>query len=95
MKDFTKEDRAQRERLERASPDMARLDRVGGLNKIAAGAAGRELPGLAAYVLMRGMQARGRDIVRRNEKFERMLATGRLDIEVEGERFDRLHPPRR
>ena len=33
-------------------------------------------------------QGRARDVARRNAKFERMLATGRL----EGERLDRIHP---
>jgi hypothetical protein len=91
MKDFTKEDREQRERLERQSPSGSRLDVAGRLNRMAVASA--ELPGMTAYVLLRGMQARGRNVARRNAKHDRMMAAGRLnDGEGEGERLDRIHP---
>jgi hypothetical protein len=72
MRDFTEEDKATRSRLERQSSGGRGADVCGILNKMAAGDASAALPGLAAYVLLRGMQARGRNIARRNEKFERM-----------------------
>lgn len=53
MKDFTKEDRAQRERLERQTSAGVRVDRVGTLNKAIAAHAAREVDGLAAIGILR------------------------------------------
>lgn len=91
MGDYTAEDRRVRARLERNSSAGQRVDVVGRLNTVAAGDASRQLPGLAAYQLLKAVQARGRDISRLHEKHDRMLATGRLD-DGEGERLDRIHP---
>jgi hypothetical protein len=63
---------------------------AGILNKVAAGDAGRQLPGVGAYLLLRGMQAHGRDIDRLNAKFECLLNTGRLGDG--GETLDRRYP---
>ena len=60
MKDYTAEDRAQREKLERMSSAGSRADVCGILNKMVAGDAARELPGLAAYGLIRGDAGEGR-----------------------------------
>ncbi len=86
MKDFSKEDRAQRERLERQSPSGARVDMAGRLNALAAGRGNRELPGVSAYLLLQGMQARGRAVAKTNAKHDRLAASGRLDT------LDRIHP---
>lgn len=91
MGDYTAEDRRVRARLERNSSAGQRVDVVGRLNTVAAGDASRQLPGLAAYQLLKAVQARGRDISGLHEKHDRMLATGRLD-DGEGERLDRIHP---
>jgi hypothetical protein len=52
MHDYSAEDRATRERLERNSSAGARADVCGILNKVAAGDVVRELPGAAALLLL-------------------------------------------
>jgi hypothetical protein len=54
------EDRRHREALERSSPDAGRADMAGGLRKMFADHAKKELPGLAAYALTKLAQAGAR-----------------------------------
>ena len=86
MRDFTVEDRAQRERLERASPSAPRLDMAAMVNGMAAGRGDKELPGVASYLLLHGMQAHRRHVDRLNAKHDRLARAGKLDVgESEGE----------
>jgi hypothetical protein len=94
MRDFREEDKAVRSRLEKQSSGGARLNMADRLNRMAAGDARQGLPGLAAYLLLRGIQARGRDIDRRYAKHDRLMAAGKLG-KGEGEPLDRLHPSER
>ena len=84
MRDFKAEDRAQRAKLERQSSAGQRADIVGSLNKIAAGDARRELPGVLAYrALMAAQGGHARDVARLNKRHDLLMRTGRLD---------RIHP---
>lgn len=57
MKDWSREDRRVRERLERNSVPAPRANRVADLNKAVAAHVERELPGLVAYGTLRLRQA--------------------------------------
>ena len=87
MVDWMKQDREQRARLERNSSIGERADVCGMLNMVAGDHAGRELPGLGAYGVIRLLQnngaAQARTARQHNRTFEKMLTTGALD---------RLHP---
>jgi hypothetical protein len=83
------EARAIRARIERNSSAGGRANVVGTLNKVAAGHASRELPGLGAHGLIRLLQdngAQARRVRQHNRMFEKMAAEGA---------FDRLHALRR
>ena len=90
MKDHSKEDREQRERLERASPSGRRADMAGMLNALAQVHAAKEAPGLLAINVIRDLQKRSgyktaADHNRAHAKFEKAVAEG----------FNRLHPASR
>jgi hypothetical protein len=92
MRDYTAEDKAMRERLERQSPGGRRVDMVDRLNRMAAGDAAQGLPGITAYALiMAAQQAHGRHVRKLNKTHDRAIAAGKLDG-GEGERLDRIHP---
>jgi hypothetical protein len=81
MRDWTEEDRQQRERLERNSSAGQRVNMAAVVNDLAKVHGNREMPGLSAYGVIRLMQhnggAQGREARRHNRAHEA---------------FERLHP---
>jgi hypothetical protein len=78
MKDYRAEDRRQRERLERNTGAGTRVNMAAQVNALAKGRAGREMPGLSAYGVIRLLQSNGaaeaREARRHNRAHDAYLA---------------------
>ena len=87
MKDFTAEDRAHREALEKMSPSGARVNMAATLNAIAKVHGAREMPGLTALdVLRKSQEISRRTPAAHNRAHDLFEKAGGL------EGFNRLHP---
>jgi hypothetical protein len=97
MVDWAKEDRKQRDKLERASRRGERADVVGTINKMVGQHAAREMPGLGAYGVIRLLQDNGahaRKVRQHNAAFEKMLADGASGKAAERSAGDERYTPK-